>query len=312
MFRTHASSFAGLPVLPFTPGMEVPADPSAVAWRLEVGDLDDEPEPEEFVALVEAMLKEVPADSVRAVVIGEWGMAYERPLPVDLLVNAASQWTGLRAIFLADLVSEQCELSWLTHDDITALLTAYPQLETLWVRGGEGLRLDATRHVGLRELRFESGGLPGTVVRAVGECDLPNLELLEMWLGRSDYGGDATVDDLAPLLAGAGLPALRRLGLRNADIADVVAGAVATAPVVPRLSVLDLSMGNLTDDGLAALLAGQSLTHLAELDLHHHYLSEQAQQRAVAALPGVRVDVSEGRTPDVYSGRTYRFTAVGE
>ncbi|WP_431729516.1 STM4015 family protein [Verrucosispora sp. TAA-831] len=312
MFRTHVSSFAGLPVRPFTPGMEVPADPSAVAWRLEVGDLGDEPEPEEFVALVETMIKEVPAESVRAVVIGEWGMAYERPLPVELLVNAVSRWTGLRALFLADLVSEQCELSWLTHDDITGLLTACPQLETLWVRGGQDLRLDAVRHVGLRELRFESGGLPGAVVRSVGECDLPNLERLEMWLGRSDYGGDATIHDLAPLLAGAGLPALRRLGLRNAAIADVVARVVATAPVVSRLSVLDLSMGNLTDKGLTALLAGQPLTHLAELDLHHHYLSEPAQQRVVAALPGVRVDVSGGRAPHVYDGRTYRFTAAGE
>ncbi|MER5454845.1 STM4015 family protein [Micromonospora sp. NPDC002389] len=312
MFRTHVSSFAGLPVLPFTSGMEVPADPSAVAWRLEVGELGDEPEPEEFVALVEAMLEEVPAESVRAVVVGEWGMAYERPLPVELLVDAASRWTGLRALFLADLLSEQCELSWLTHDDITGLLAAYPQLETLWVRGGEGLRLEAVKHAGLRDLRFESGGLPGAVVRAVGECDLPALERLDMWLGRSDYGGDATLDDLAPLLAGAGTPELRRLGLRNAEIADVVARVVATAPVVPRLSVLDLSMGNLTDKGLEALLAGQPLTHLTELDLHHHYLSEQAQQRVVAALPGVRVDVSEGRTPDVFNGRTYRFTAVGE
>ncbi|MEV6812140.1 STM4015 family protein [Micromonospora sp. NPDC051296] len=310
MINSHVSSFAGLPVLPFTPGMTLPEDPSAVAWRLEVEDFDAEPE--ELADLVRAMRDEVPPGAVRAVVVGEWGQSYERPLPVDLIVDAAPRWTALRAIFLADLVSEQCEISWLTHGDITPLLAAYPALETLWVRGGQGLRLDAVRHTGLRELRFESGGLPGAVVRAVGDSDLPALRRLDLWLGRTEYGCDTTVDDIKPVLAGTTLPALRRLALANAEIADLVAAAVATAPVVRQLEVLDLSMGTLTDEGLEALLAGQPLTHLKELDLHHHYLTEQARQRVETALPGVRVDGSDPQTPGEFSGRRYRFTAVGE
>ncbi|MEU5950170.1 STM4015 family protein [Micromonospora sp. NPDC047465] len=310
MISSHVSSFAGLPVLPFTPGMTLPDDPSAVAWRLEVEDFDAEPE--EFAGLVQALREQVPADAVRALVIGEWGEAYERPLPVEALVAAAGEWTALRAVFLADLTYEQCEISWLRHGDITPLLAAYPSLEVLWVRGAQDLRLEPVRHDALRELRFESGGLPAGVVRAVGACELPALHRLDLWLGRSDYGGDATVDDLAGVLAGAGLPALRHLAPCNAEIADAVAAAVAAAPVVPRLEVLDLSMGTLTDEGAAALLAGQPLTHLTRLDLHHHYLSEEMAASVVAALPGVRVDVSDPQTADEYDGTRYRYTAVGE
>ncbi|MFD2762541.1 STM4015 family protein [Micromonospora eburnea] len=310
MVHSHVSSFAGLPVLRFSPGMALPEDPAGVAWRLEVEDFDADPE--EFAGLVQAMLDEVPGEAVRALVVGEWGEAYERPLPVDLLVAAAHRWTGLRAVFLADLVGEQCEISWLTHDDVTPLLAAYPALEVLWIRGAQGLRLAPVRHDGLRELRFQSGGLPGAVARAVGDSDLPELRRLDLWLGRSEYGGDATVDDLAGVLGGARLPALRRLALCNAEIADAIAEAVAAAPVVGRLEVLDLSMGVLTDSGGAALLAGQSLTHLRRLDLRHHYLSEEMAASVAAALPDVQVDVSDPQTVEEYNGRQYRYTAVGE
>ncbi|MEU4774201.1 STM4015 family protein [Micromonospora sp. NPDC023644] len=290
--------------------MTLPDDPSAVAWRLEVEDHDAEPE--EFVGLVRALREQVPPDSVRALVIGEWGEAYERPLPIAPLVEAAGEWTGLRAVFLADLTYEQCEISWLTHGDITGLLAAYPLLGVLWVRGAQGLRLEPIRHAELRELRFESGGLPAALVRAVGACELPALHRLDLWLGRRDYGGDASAEDLAGVLSGAGLPALRYLAACNAEIADAVAAAVATAPIVPRLEALDLSKGTLTDEGAKALLAGQPLTHLTRLDLHHHYLSEEMAASVVAALPGVQVDLADAQTAEEYDGKPYRYTAVGE
>ncbi|WP_329009917.1 STM4015 family protein [Micromonospora rifamycinica] len=310
MIRSHMSSFAGMPVVSFTPGMTLPDDPSAVAWRLEVEDF--EAEPEEFAALVTALRAEVPGEAVRALVIGEWGSAYERALPVDLLADAAKDWTALRAVFLADLVSEQCEISWLTHGDLTPLLTAYPELDTLWVRGANELTLRPVRHTGLRELGFQTGGLPAEVTRAVGDCDLPALRRLDLWLGRQDYGGDTGTDDLAAILAGDRLPALRHLAVCNAEFADLVAQAVATAPVVARLEVLDLSMGVLTDPGAEALLAGQPLTHLRRLDLHHHFLSPEVAQRLTDALPGVQVDLDDPQSPDEYHGTVYRFTAVGE
>jgi hypothetical protein len=56
--------------------------------------------------------------------------------------------------------------------------------------------------------------------------------------------------------------------------------------VVPQLRSLDLSFGTLSDAGAGALLAGQPLTHLEMLDLHHHFVSEPVQSQLRAALPG--------------------------
>ncbi|WP_433789878.1 hypothetical protein [Actinoplanes sp. CA-252034] len=146
------------------------------------------------------------------------------------------------------------------------------------------------------------------MVRAVAASDLPNLTRLELWLGVNEYGGDARADDLAPILAGRSLPALTYLGLRNAEIAEEVATAVAAAPVVARLTDLDLSMGVLGDTGAETLLAGQPLTHLRRLDLSHHFMSTEMAQRMIDELPGVEVDVSDPQQEEEWG----RYTAVAE
>jgi hypothetical protein len=149
-------------------------------------------------------------------------------------------------------------------------------------------------------------------VRAVGDSDLPNLTHLELWLGTDTYGGDATVADLASILAGTNTPTLTYLGLRDSEIADDIAAALAGASVVGRLETLDLSLGLLSDIGAATLLAGQPLTHLRRLDLHHHFLTEEMMRRLRDELEpsGVEVDLSSAnlnlRRPED------RFIAVAE
>jgi hypothetical protein len=132
---------------------------------------------------------------------------------------------------------------------------------------------------------------------------------LDLWLGTAQYGGDSSVADLAGILDGSRLPALTHLGLRNADISDDVAVALASAPVVARLKVLDLSMGTLSDRGAAALLAGQPLTHLRALNVGHHYMSEEMVARLVAELPDVVAGTNEeGREIEMHGN----FPAVTE
>lgn len=301
----HPDAFGGLLVRTFDADAFDPSD-CDYAWRLEV---DYEDGPEQFAALFDTFLGAVDTTAVTALLVGQWGgAAYDHKLPVRLLAERLPALPNLRALFLGDMVPEECEISWIQHDDITPLVEALPRLEILTVRGGEGLRLRPVRHGGLRRLTFESGGLPAEVVRAVGASDLPNLWHLELWLGTANYGGDTTVADLADLLGGSRLPSLVFLGLQNAEIADEVAAAVAGAPVVARLKSLDLSMGVLSDRGAAALLAGQPLTHLVELVLSHHYLSTAMMERLVAELPGVEVDVSEQLTDDEED----RWIAVSE
>ena len=304
----HCETFAGRPVVEYQSDDKAPPevdDPSTVAFRING---EYETDADEFRELLDILLDSAGAGRVQALIIGEWGEAFERSAPVDLLVEYADRLVNLRALFVGEMTGEQCEISWIKQTDVTPLLSAYPRLETLRVRGADGLEFRPGSYGALKELAFESGGLPAAVVRAVGECDLPALEHLELWLGVNEYGGDATVDDLAAILGGTRLPRLRHLGLRDAEIADQVAAAGAAAPVVARLAELDLSMGILSDVGAEALLAGQPLTHLRRLNLAHHYLSPAMAERLVAELPGVDVDVSDEQEDD--DGE--RYVAVAE
>ncbi len=297
--------FAGLPVVD-SQELDDHDKREQVAWRIDMEDF--EAPAEEFEAALDRVLERCGPAGPTALIVGEWGSAYDTSFPIELLVAKAARLTGLRGLFVGEMSSEQCEISWINQGDYTPLLEAFPALEHLWIRGSEELELNPLRHPGLRELVLQTGGLPATVIRSVGACDLPNLTHLELWLGVQNYGGDARADDLAPILSGRSLPALTRLGLRNAEIADEVATAVAAAPVVARIAELDLSLGVLGDTGAEALLAGQPLTHLKSLDLHHHFMTPEMAQRVVDELPGVAVDVSERQSEE----RWGRYTAVSE
>jgi hypothetical protein len=316
----HLETFHGLPVhtLP-EPGTAALPEPGAVAWRLDCYEAGEMPFPElwrHFTAAVDTT-------RVRALVLGPWwDDEYSDLRPaLELVLADAERFPALRALFLADVTGEECEVSWLQLTDVTPVLERFPLLEEFGVRGGdsqglgeEPLSLRPVRHEALRVLRFESGGLPGAVVRAVGACELPALEYLELWLGVAQYGGDATVADLAPVLAGGRFPALRHLGLQDSELQDEIAAAVASAPVVAQLETLSLSMGTLTDTGAEALLGGQPLTHLKRLDLHHHFMGEAVAERLRAALgsAGTEVDLSEHRTPHRWREEEWRYVAVSE
>ncbi|GII91174.1 STM4015 family protein [Sinosporangium siamense] len=310
-YRDH---YAGLPVV-YAPGPETGKDkelpdPASVAWRIEGSEWGDD------VDIVIAdhfnrFLERVDTTRVRAIVIGHWQDCYETDSSdiVEMLAGNASRLPALRALFLGAITPDESEISWIQQSDITPLLTAFPKLERLDVRGGSGARLTPVRHESLRMLRFESGGLGGELVRALSACDLPALERLDVWLGVENYGGDATVADLAGILSGERLPALRHLGLQNSEIQDEIAAAVAAAPIVARLESLSLSMGVLTDVGAEALLSGQPLTHLSRLDLRHHFLTGSMMTRVPALLPGLTVDLDDS---ELQSGEDWLYTAVNE
>ncbi len=312
----HVEHFHGLPVLtvpPYTPATELP-DAGSVAWRLCTGPYSSDEDYEDYW---DRFISTVELERVRALVLGH-GAHY---MPDQALIDLSSRLSGLEALFLNDLEDDEEMISSIGQPDLSPLLAAFPGLRELAVRGGDGLDFPVTGHAGLRSLRIESGGLPPEAAEHIAAADLPSLERIELWLGEEDYGGGTTVEQLAPLLAGERKPALRHLGLQNSPIQDELAAAIASAPVVPRLTSLSLSMGTLSDEGAEALLHGQPLTHLKELDLSHHFLSEAMMLRIWTALEpaGVRVNLY-GRNDREYddwdddeeSGGGGRYIAVAE
>ncbi|MGW0748548.1 STM4015 family protein [Streptomyces sp. NPDC002587] len=318
---SHLKELGGLPAFDF-PGTDVEGEvelpgADAVAWRVRGDEHETEETWSEAFARFTAA---VDTRQVRSLIVGVWEESYERSSAdiVSTLVAAAADFPLLRALFVGDIEGEECEISWIQQADVTPLLETFTGLREFGVRGGDGLALTPVKHAQLRRLVVETGGLPREVVRGISASDLPALEALDLWLGTSEYGADTEPQDLEPILSGARLPALRHLALRNSEIQDAVAVAVADAPVVARLETLDLSMGILTDEGAAALLAaalpaGGPLTRLNRLDLDHHFIGAGLQERLRAALEphGVELALGAGEQ-DEYDGEIYRYVAVSE
>ncbi|MFJ8078455.1 STM4015 family protein [Streptomyces sp. NPDC096176] len=314
----HLQEWYGLPAFDFPDAeaqsagkVELPA-PSGVAWRISVDSYESgEDWPDAFARFAAA----VDTTQVRALIVGSWSDAYDSGPGevVAALLAAKERLPRLRGLFLADITFEECEISWINQGEVTPLLDGFPELEQFGVRGGQDLSFPAVKHERLRSLVVETGGLDVEVVRGIAASELPALEHLDIWLGTSWYGANADVSDLEAFLSGTRLPSLTHLALRNSEIQDEIAVAVAGAPVVARLKTLDLSMGTLGDDGAEALLTGQPLTHLRKLDLHHHFMSETMVQRLSDALipAGVELDVSESERSGT-NDREDRYTAVAE
>jgi len=251
---------------------------------------------------------------IEALLVGGWGDAYDNTsaVVVEALVAARDRLPSLRALFIGDMTSEECEISWIRQSDISSLYAVYPKLEWLQIRGGDGLELGRSMELpNLRGLVIEAGGMGASVLKSLSHARLPALEHLELWLGTDEYGWDGGLEDIDPLLREVRFPKLRYLGLRNFEQIDELAPRLVDAPVMKGVETLDLSLGNLSDEGGAELLKlarGGSLKHL---DLHHHYLSE-GMMKSLSALP-FNVNLDERCEPDDWGdGKEHRYIAVSE
>lgn len=253
---------------------------------------------EDFGRRLDALLADPKVGELRGLLIGRWfsEVCEEGPTDLQKLTAAAPRRGSLKGLFIGDIIQEECEISWLHQIDLGPVLSALPTLEEVVVRGGEGLRLSGLSHPNLRSLTVQTGGLPKEVVRDIAAADLPELRTLTLWFGTDNYGGDATVADLAPMLEGKNFPKLEHLGLQDATFQDDIAEAVVKAPILARLRGLDLSMGTLTDRGGKALLESPAIRGLAHLNLRHHYLSPEVA-KALKNL-GMDVNVGDRQEPD--------------
>lgn len=305
----HLSEFAGKEVIDYEPGLTI--DPQSQVYRIRV-DYDSE---HEAVDLLTNLLSQDAAEQLEGLIIGMWASEmYDNPPTalVETLVAAAPRLPQLRALFLGEMISEENEISWIYQTDISPIWAAFPRLEELRIRGSQGLSLgQSPAHANLRTLAIECGGLPRSVLAELNQADFPHLESLELYLGTDNYGWDGSVADLETILSGKLFPKLKYLGLRDSEIADEVAAAVAQSPVLERIEVLDLSLGTLGDVGGEALLNSPAVAKLKRLDLSHHYLSEEMQQR-LAAL-SIEVVMEDEQTPDDWGdGELHRYVAVSE
>jgi len=299
----NAGTFIGKRVVDYDPEKPARAD---VVYRFR-SDWDNN----EVIPNLEQFLGTDAAAETAALIIGAWHGDDPELTPegiIEVLVKSRDRLPMLAAIYIGDITSEENEMSWIKQCDLSPLLKAFPKLQLLRSRGGDGLKLASPEHVNLRGLALETGGMDVSVIRSVCTSNFPNLEYLELWLGTDEYGANHSIADLQPILSGRLFPRLKYLGLRNCQFADELAGVVVNSPLLSRIETLDLSLGVLTDEGARSLLMLPLNTTLKKLNLHYNYFTAD-MVRQLKALP-LTVDASKPSNMD--EGDEWRFVAVGE
>lgn len=187
------------------------------------------------------------------------------------------------------------------------LYARVPQLEHLEIIIGN-MNLGTIDLPNLKHFEVYTGGFNKDNMKSVLAANWPKLEtLLLRFGGNSDYGGDCEVDDVLPLLAAKGIPNVRTLALANSPFIDALIPHLATSPLLKQVTSLDLSLGEMTDAGVNAIVEhADAFRHLTKLDVHRNYISKDA----IESLRGVAGGLNVGRQEDPEDD--YRYCQIGE
>lgn len=254
-----------------------------------------------FLEMLATFLKAPKLPQVKNLIIGQWfdETAEELNEVIEQLIVNADKLQGIEGLFVADLTAEESEISWIQQEDMTPLLTVLPNLKTLIVKGGEGLRFSNLTHKSLETLIVQTGGLDVSVVEDIQKAQLPSLSYLSIWLGDSNYGANTKAEDLKPLLSGELFPKLSHLGLMNSEIANELAEALKDAPILERLDILDLSMGVMQDKGATHLLDCK-LDNLQFFNLSNNFLSKDMIDKLKQKWANIEVVATGQKEPWKY------------
>lgn len=250
--------------------------------------------------------------SLTSLIIGDWGAAYEISIEDSLpaLIAASPKLPNLKSLFIGDMTSEECEVSWINQTNLGPLLSAFPQIESFTIQGSTDLALEPLQHDKLHTLQIICGGLPQSVLDSVYKGNLPELTTLILYIGVDNYGFDGSIEDILPFLNANPFPKLKYLGLKNSDLQDEIAIAAATAPVLEQLDILDLSDGTLSDKGAEVLINSDAVKQLQHLNLNYHYMSDKMIKRWKDTA--LSVDVGDQQEVDEDGEYEWRYPALTE
>jgi hypothetical protein len=304
----HATTFADRQVVNFEAEIDI-TNPKETAYALRVshstyGDIEEK---------IADILTNSKVSEIEALVLGFVDYDSNNYLIANgFLVNNSEKLVNLKAVFLGDIEDREMMISSIYQNDVSPVLKVYPNLEVLHIRGS-GVRFnEILHHDKLKVLIIESGGLSQSTIKGINDLELPVLEYLELWLGRDEYGGDSSIDDLIAIISGGKFPKLRYLGLRNCEYTDDIAFELAKSPILEQLVDLDLSMGTLGDDGLTALLNCPGINELDILNISQNWISKNFIENI---LPGLKLKcqiIIDNQECYESVDRSERYCVVGE
>jgi uncharacterized protein (TIGR02996 family) len=199
------------------------------------------------------------------------------------------------------------DISWTYLNTLEPAYARVPDLEHLEIILGH-MDLGNINLPNLRHFEVWTGGFTGDNMKSVLGAKWPKLETLLLRFGGSeDYGGTCTVDDVLPLLDGKTIPNVKHLALANSPFINDLIPHLVKSPLLKQLSTLDLSLGEMTDDGANLIVThADAFRHLTKLDVHRNYLTLDV----CTALRGVVKDTEIGGQED--PGEDYRYCQIGE
>lgn len=170
--------------------------------------------------------------------------------------------------FIADDVAEpnhdEHQLTWVELGQLGPVWPAFRQLESLHLRGS---------YVSLGDIdapALEHFTLVTSTLSSVAElrsARWPKLKTLSVCFGDDRYNPTpCTEADVATLIREVP-PTVTHLGLRNLPFTEALLEVLARSAVLPRLEVLDLSLGVLLDGQEPLLRLASKFSHLLWLDV---------------------------------------------
>lgn len=262
---------------------------------------------------LDKLAKQANIGELDTLVIGAWQDAHD-PVSThiqDKLIELKAAFSGLKHLFIGDMNSEECEMSWIVQANYNNFYQHFPALETFGVRGGESLELGKIDLPNLKNLIIETGGLKDGVISDIAASNLEGLEYLELWLGTENYGCTIKIEDLMPILNG-NYPNLKYLGLKNYYQQDALAGALQGASILGTLETLDLSMGTLTDKGAEALYNNDALLNLKHINCRYHFITDKWQKQLKEKFAAQNINLGDAEEADEYDDEVYYYVEIGE
>jgi hypothetical protein len=261
--------------------------------------------------ILRALVKSPAAEYLADLSVGLFGYDGDGIDGVASIIAEGGVRRELTTLFLGDFSRDEQEISWVAHGNLEPLWTITPKLETLRLRGA-GMTLGKFEHASLQRLEIETGGLPAESVRSLAAAKLPQLRHMEVWFGRTSYGGTDDIADLLAIFSSKTLPELEHLGLQNSEMADAIVAELARGSLLTQVGSLDLSMGTMREAGARALIDNAAkFKHLKSINLDENYIPANLHDRLRKAL-GKALQLGSQRTADTYDGREYYYTSVGE
>jgi uncharacterized protein (TIGR02996 family) len=236
----------------------------------------------------------------------------EQDVPAILKAAGESQvGPRLRGIHVGNFGDDDVDNGMYNPGQLDTFAGRFPALESLVIHGSE-FSLGSFELPALKKLSIETCSFRKEDLARLVDAKWPRLEHLEIWFGSDNRGASCGASDLTPILDGSVFPAVKHLGLRNAEFADDLPAALAGSKLLQGLRTLDLSKGTMSSVGARALLDARSaFQHLASLSVDDNFLDDDVLEELRTIGPTV---VSEEQKDDDLSieGEVHRYVSMAE